>query len=111
MKAALGGDLDVLSDILQSFADEADALVESLRKAADQEQWPTMARVAHTIKGSARDFGDEELASLCAAVEHDGRAGVVEDAQARAERIATACLVLKVDIVSYVRQQEGDALT
>jgi HPt (histidine-containing phosphotransfer) domain-containing protein len=45
----------------------------------------TLRRTAHTLKGSAADFGAVALASLCREIEALGRAGEVAAATAKVE--------------------------
>jgi HPt (histidine-containing phosphotransfer) domain-containing protein len=109
MRDLIGGDKDVLVEILQSFIDEADPLAESARAAAKEGKLDTLGRTAHTIKSSARDFGDAELAALCADVELRSKQGSLGDAGACAEQIAEGCLTLKEDLAAYiVRELRGE---
>jgi histidine phosphotransfer protein HptB len=109
MKEAIGGDEVVLSDILQSFVDEAEILVAKLRAGPESLGPGHVSRIVHTIKSSARDFGDDELAGLCAAVEGEARGGAISDLERRALDIAEKCQALGKDIAAYVRDRLGEA--
>src|SRR5262245_55154219 len=110
MRELIGGDKDVLAEILQSFIDEAEALAESALSAARDGKLDTLARAAHTIKSSARDFGDAELAALCADVELRSKQGVLPDAIASSEKIAEGCLALKEELAAYIGTElKGEA--
>lgn len=102
MKEAIGGDAEVLVDIVRSFVDEAEALSRRLLVAAAENDAATAGMVAHTMKSSARDFGDEELALLCARLEHEARSGQVAGLESQAAAVARACLMLRDDLAFYI---------
>ena len=107
MKELIGGDNDVLAEILQSFIDEAGPLAESVLACARDGKLDILGRGAHTIKSSARDFGDAELAALCADVELRCKQGSLPNAIASSERIAEGCLALKEELAAYVGTELG----
>jgi histidine phosphotransfer protein HptB len=110
MREIIGGDRDVLAEILESFIDEAGPLAEAVRNAARDGKLDMLGRTAHTIKSSARDFGDDELAALCAAVELSSKAGALPNALANSERIAQGCLALKEELAAYIgKELKGEA--
>jgi len=102
MQELIGGDKDTLADILQSFIDEAEPLAELVLAAAQDGKLDTLRRAVHTIKSSARDFGDSELAALCADVELGTRQGLVADAIASAHKIGEGCIALKGELAAYI---------
>lgn len=102
MKELIGGDKHVLAEILQSFVDEAAPLAETVLISAKEGKLDTLGRAAHTIKSSARDFGDTELATLCADTEFKSKQGILADAIARSEEIARGCIALKEELAAYI---------
>jgi HPt (histidine-containing phosphotransfer) domain-containing protein len=102
MKEVIGGDKDVLAEILQSFIDEAEPLAKSILSAARDGRLDTLGRAAHTIKSSARDFGDTRLAALCADIELKSKQGSVSNAVACSEQIAQGCITLKEELAAYI---------
>ncbi|MFN4143937.1 MAG: Hpt domain-containing protein [Aestuariivirga sp.] len=109
MKEAIGGDAAVLADILQSFVEEADTLAATLHREMERQSMEGVGRTVHTIKSSARDFGDDELAQLCAGVEQEARGGAVNDLERRGSEIAGKCLQLRDDVAAYIRTALGSA--
>jgi HPt (histidine-containing phosphotransfer) domain-containing protein len=108
MRDAVGDDDLVMADILQSFVDEVDGLLDQLTQAAASDDLKTLYRIAHTLKSSCRDLGDEAAADLCAKLESDARAGAVSGAVAASRMIADRILSLKSEVVGYlVSGQEG----
>lgn len=102
MKDLIGGDETVLAEILQSFIDEAEPLAEAVLSAARDGRLDTLGRAAHTIKSSAREFGDTELAALCAAIEFGSKQGALADAIESSERMARGCRALKEELAAYI---------
>jgi signal transduction histidine kinase/CheY-like chemotaxis protein len=73
----IGGDREALKELVQSFLDEGPDLVNRLRGAVEVNDAEALRRAAHTLKGSATDFGALTLASLCREIEAMGRASEV----------------------------------
>lgn len=81
----IGGDREAFRDLVQSFLDEGPELVKRLQRAAAANEADGLRRAAHTLKGSAVDFGAVALARLCREIEALGRAGEVAAAAAKVE--------------------------
>lgn len=108
IREAVGDDDAVVADILQSFVDEVDVLLDGLSAAAAAGDAATLRRIAHTLKSSCRDLGDESAADLCAMLEHAARHGEIADAGSMSASITIAGRSLKSEVVSYLgRQQQG----
>jgi signal transduction histidine kinase/CheY-like chemotaxis protein len=73
----IGGDHEALKELVQSFLDEGPDLVKRLRQAVEANDADGLRRAAHTLKGSATDFGALTLAGLCREIEAMGRASEV----------------------------------
>jgi HPt (histidine-containing phosphotransfer) domain-containing protein len=102
MRDAVGDDDLVMADILQSFVDEVDGLLDQLTQAAASDDLKTLYRIAHTLKSSCRDLGDEASGDLCAKLESDARAGEVAGAVSASRMIADKILALKSEVVGYL---------
>ncbi|MBN8629521.1 MAG: response regulator [Rhodobacterales bacterium] len=76
----IGGDREALKELVRSFLEDGPDLVDRLRAAAAAGDADAMRRAAHTLKGSATDFGALGLAALCRDIEALGRAGEVAEA-------------------------------
>jgi signal transduction histidine kinase/CheY-like chemotaxis protein/HPt (histidine-containing phosphotransfer) domain-containing protein len=83
----IGGDREALNDLIQSFLDEGPDLVDRLHRAVGANDAEALRRAAHTLKGSANDFGALTLATLCREIEAMGRAS---DTSAAADKVAEA---------------------
>lgn len=106
IRAAVGDEDLVIADILQSFVDEVDGLLDKLSSAAATNDMKTLGRIAHTLKSSCRDLGDKAAGDLCAKLESDARVGEVLAAGAAIVMITDACLELKSEVISYLNQIE-----
>ena len=96
---AMGGDMDDLKELFDSFVDDTPPLFVTMRTAAENADWDVFRRAAHTAKGAARDFGASDMAEICAALEHEAATGPVADALRRVADVdaafAAACGALK----------------
>jgi HPt (histidine-containing phosphotransfer) domain-containing protein len=65
----LGGDREVLAELVDAFVDEAPKHLADLRLGAAGDDVALAGRAAHTLKSNALTFGAAELASLCRRLE------------------------------------------
>lgn len=106
IRDAVGDDDLVIADILQSFVDEVDGLLDKLLGAAATNDLITLRRVAHTLKSSCRDLGDQNVGDLCAKLESDAHSGDSPEFGAATARIVDTVLALKSEVVSYLNPRE-----
>lgn len=92
-----GGSAALLAELIEVFAKETPALLAQLREAIDQGDAAEVQRIAHTIKGSARVFGAEAVATVAERLEAMGREAELNEADeamkaldVQAERLLTA---------------------
>jgi CheY-like chemotaxis protein len=74
LKAQIGDNRADLALLIESFLELGPGLCRTLSQAAQDGDWKTLYRTAHTLKTSARDFGATELADFSAALEEQARA-------------------------------------
>lgn len=79
---ALGGDEDLLKELVQVFLDEGPALVARMRQAIAKEEGPELRRAAHTLQGSLRYFESEVTIALARDLEKLAEAKSFTDAPA-----------------------------
>lgn len=109
IRDAVGDDDYVIADILQSFVDEVDGLLDQLTAAAESDDLKTLHRISHTLKSSCKDLGDEAAGDLCAKLESDARAGKVSGADAASRMIADKVYALKSEVVGYLASRQGSS--
>jgi HPt (histidine-containing phosphotransfer) domain-containing protein len=82
-----GGDQSFVDELVDTYIEEGDRLVEELIVAATAGNIEAMIRPAHSMKSSSLNIGALELGELCRALEVNARTGFVEDPIARAEAV------------------------
>jgi HPt (histidine-containing phosphotransfer) domain-containing protein len=102
LRDAVGDDDLIVADILQSFVDEVDSLLDKLSAAAQTDDRATLRRVAHTLKSSCRELGDHRTGAMCADLEDGSHSGGTSDATVSAAAISTACRELKQEVQRHI---------
>ncbi len=80
--ASVDGDLDLLAVVVEACLEELPKLLTELDAAIHSADAKSIRRVAHTIKGSVRFFGDGPLGQAAGDVEALGRQGIVQGLEA-----------------------------
>ena len=78
LKALVGDDPAMISELLHDFRLSATGIAEELRSACEAGQASATGAAAHKLKSSARSVGALALGELCDAMEQAGKAGQVE---------------------------------
>ena len=78
LRASVGDDPVFVAELIDDFVEEAPRQLEILREAATTGEAESARRAAHTLKGNARTFGAEGLASLCLEAETAAAEGDLE---------------------------------
>ncbi|MEA3191099.1 MAG: histidine phosphotransfer protein HptB [Thermoplasmata archaeon] len=73
----MGGDMEVVRELMQSFLEEAPKLIAEGRQAAGANDAPTLQRALHTLKSTAATFGALQLSTASKNIEHAARAGTI----------------------------------
>jgi CheY-like chemotaxis protein len=76
LRAMRQGDSDLVLEVIDLFLQETPDRLVALRDGLSRGDLPLIARVAHTIRGSAGHLGAKGLVALCARVEDKARQGV-----------------------------------
>ena len=76
LRAMRQGDSDLVLEVIALFLQETPDRLVSLRDGLARGDLPLIARIAHTIRGSAGHLGAKGLVALCARVEDKARQGV-----------------------------------
>ena len=82
----LGGE-GFLSEVIETFLDEAPDLVRTLRAAHERGDAEELRRAAHSLKSNGQTFGAERFAELCRDLEQRARSGDLDDAAELIDRI------------------------
>lgn len=75
------GNPEVIKDIMDSFAPEAEELIENIRKAHEQENLEALRTSAHSLAGICGSIGALRLKQIAVDMENALKAGQSEQAQ------------------------------
>jgi PAS domain S-box-containing protein len=67
------GDRDLLRDVISTFLDECNSMVNAIRLSIAEKNREALHRSAHTLKGSMRYFGADESYERCLELENMGK--------------------------------------
>ncbi len=86
----VANDRDVLRLLIDSFLEDAPGLLETMQRAARDQDAENLRRSAHTLKSNSADFGATELADLCKQLEDRAKQGDLGEADGLTEEIVAA---------------------
>ncbi|MGB0712171.1 MAG: response regulator [Gammaproteobacteria bacterium] len=78
LMAMSGGQPQVIVDLIDAFSRESAQLMTDLHSGFHGDDLDSVKKAAHTLKSSSRSLGAEYFSELCATLETQARAGVVE---------------------------------
>jgi PAS domain S-box-containing protein len=91
----VGGDTDLLASLVELFLADAPGWMAGARRAAAARDGPALRRAAHTLKGSASNFGAEEFCAAALRVEEMGRRGELAGAEVALDEMEIALTRLR----------------
>lgn len=94
-----GGDMAFVDELVDTYLDEGDRLVEDLVVAATAGDVEAMVRPAHSMKSSSLNVGALELGALCRSLEEDARSGALDDPVGRANAIKLGFAEARADLL------------
>jgi HPt (histidine-containing phosphotransfer) domain-containing protein len=78
--ARLGGDAEILREVMRIFLDESPRMLAGIRRALDVRDARALCQAAHSLKGSAATLAALRVCVLAAALEAMGRESCLETA-------------------------------
>jgi len=66
-------DFDIIQELLQTYLDDVEPLMQSIRQAITTDDAMMLSRAAHTLKSSSANLGINELSELAAQLEQQGK--------------------------------------
>jgi CheY-like chemotaxis protein len=81
------GEPDFLAELVEIFAEDASARLESLQKALDAGDANSFAKTAHILKGSSGNLGASRMTRVAAQLETLGRSGNLKSAEDLLEQL------------------------
>jgi two-component system, sensor histidine kinase and response regulator len=100
-----GGDDEFVRDIISTFLENAQKLVDSLTTAASENNVEKAIYAAHTLKGSSRSVGANLLGDLCEELEKLARSGDMDGFRTLAGRVPEIFGLLGVELAVVLRPQ------
>ncbi|NJP07256.1 MAG: response regulator [Chloroflexaceae bacterium] len=86
LRASVGDDPEIMIELIESFLEDAPGLLQDLRQAVEQESADSVRLLAHSLKSNSADFGATTLHQLFKQLEHMGKSGDLNGAQALLEQ-------------------------
>ena len=102
----LGGD-DFLAEVIDTFLDDAPALVATLRASCERTDAEELRRAAHSLKSNGRTFGAHEFAELCRELEERAKRGELDGSSELVDRIEEAYQALAGALAALRPQAAG----
>jgi two-component system, sensor histidine kinase and response regulator len=96
----LGGDAELLKEVIGLFAEDCPALMTAIRAALRASDAQAANRAAHQLKGSAGNFDAPELTALAQRVESLARDGDLAAAEATLPALQAAVDALLADLAT-----------
>jgi len=94
----MGGDMEVIKELIQSYLEEAPRLLAEDKTALAAKDAPTLQRAVHTLKSTSATFGAMELSEASKAIEAPAKTGVLPDDAALA-RLGTLYEAVRGELV------------
>ena len=96
----LGGDQELLEELAAIFLEHAPVILSEIQRAISEQDMPALQNAAHSLKGSAGNFGAEEVIEKALALETMAR-------ERRIEQIEETFEALKVNLQQFTRELDG----
>ena len=81
LRDRLDGDETLMREVLAIYLEDSPTLLDTLKKALDAGEPESLAKAAHTLKGSSANVAAERLRSQAYELEQKARAGDLEEAR------------------------------
>jgi HPt (histidine-containing phosphotransfer) domain-containing protein len=81
------GDAEFVADLLETFTNDAPAMLDEIDSAIGSGDAGTVRRIAHTLKSNAATFGASSLSQACRKLEHAAKDGNLGSAPGLAHAI------------------------
>jgi two-component system sensor histidine kinase/response regulator len=103
----LDDDLELISELVQIFLEDAPQLVEELGAAIARGDAVQVNRSAHSLKGSASNFSAGPVVASASRLEQMGKAGDLDLAAIEFETLEANLRALEIDLKGLIAEGEG----
>ncbi len=102
----LGGDQELLRELVQFFLEDSPGLLDRLRDGLGAGHAQSVERAAHSLKGLAANFGATRAIDLAASIERLGRDGDLGGASQRFPELQTEIELLQQALAKYYQNTQ-----
>jgi len=100
---AVGGDHDLLLELIDAFVKDAPMQLDSLRAAILAGDMATTRRAAHTLKGNSRYFGAHSVVDVALELEEQARQGTLTNPQELLDKLSGMLQNLTSSLLDYLK--------
>lgn len=97
---------EVVVSMMEAFIEDTPVYLESLKNAITQSDAKQVRELAHTVKGSASNFGAKQVTALSKLLEDKGAEENLSGAQALYEQLLAAFVHLRKSLEEYIVSQD-----
>jgi HPt (histidine-containing phosphotransfer) domain-containing protein len=101
------GEPDLALEVIDLFLSDVPQRLDALRDSLARSDLPTVARIAHSLKGSAGHLGAKLLATLCTRLEHKARSNTPFNTHFAITSIEEELGRVREALLSESRQRKG----
>ena len=94
----VGGDVELLREVVGLFLDDYPHAVEKIRKAVAAKDSSGLEHHAHSLKGSVSTFGAKDVFEMALALEKQGRGGDLSNAVENLHKLEKALKALRPEL-------------
>jgi HPt (histidine-containing phosphotransfer) domain-containing protein len=105
LRRTVGDDPAVLTELIDTFLEDAPHLLADLRHALEQSDAAAVRLTAHSLKSNGAEFSAQTFADLCKQLEDQAKAGMLEGAdhllehaEAEFERVRAALIEARAEV-------------
>lgn len=101
------GDQQLLAELAELFLEDATNHLEALREAIEDDDPPSVVRVAHTLKGTCGSMGALRMSAICAELEDVGHSRELERTPVLVERLGAEFGGVRTALEAEMNETEG----
>lgn len=101
----LGGDQDLLQEIIRIYLDKAPQQISNIEKSIAEQDTNRLEQTAHALKGSVANFGAKTAQSLARQLEEMGRNKTMDEAPEKLAALKSALHDLEIELSQFSTQK------
>jgi CheY-like chemotaxis protein len=100
----IGGDFEILVELIDTFLEEAPGLIEGLNKAVRDNDVSEVNRLSHSLKSNGADYGAKKFSQLCKTLEMQARSGDLNGSAGLAGEITVEYARMEKELIAVKNQ-------